>query len=109
MVSKWNLSQQEKKRLAVIVNKNKTTWTQLENYYKIPPSKIMKRIQPIAMKLQDATELAYTYDETNIEDLSDDDQEMVKQARNYRAIWENGVAKLYADLEDEYTDIYGDA
>ena len=108
VTSTWELTPKEKKRLGAIVNKNRTTWPQLANYYKTPPSKLMSRIEALAMKLKDATELADQYDGADLDELSDGDRETVLMAGRYRLIWQDAVAETYTALVADSTDIYGD-
>lgn len=106
--AEWKLREKEQKLLATIVNKNRQTWTQLNNYYKKPPSKLKGRIQGLAAKLQDASEYAGQYDGEDVGALDEADRERVLAACQYQVIWDTSVEAVSQSLDTEYDEIYGD-
>lgn len=102
----WELTQKDRKTMAALVNKNRTTWKQLNNYYKKSPSRIMPRIEALAMRMSDAIDLADEYDGDTLEDASNYKRETIEMARRYRFVWTEALGEIYTDLVADYTDIY---
>lgn len=102
----WELTQKDRKTMATLVNKNRTTWAQLNNYYKKSPSRIMPRIEALAMKMTDAIDLADEYDSEPLDDASNYKRETIEMARRYRVVWTEALSEIYTDLVAEYTNIY---
>lgn len=108
-VKTWQLSDPEREVMNVLVNKTRRTWTQLDNYYEKPPSKLISRIEPLANKMMDAAE---RYREMTGDwwdgELDDAEMREYQAVRSLAHVWDESFAETYTNLVADYNDIYGD-
>lgn len=105
----WRIdAKEQKKLLAVIINKDRRTWSQLTNYYGSNPKELMSRIRSLNDKLTEGQDYANDHDDVSKESVSESEWDTYILATQYRFVMETAFGGIYNDLVIEYQDIYGD-